>query len=154
MWIEAVNVFGKWLTALVAVVTAAVGVAQYLDQRDLEIQQKVLEVAALDRQSKQKFLDTQFDLYTEAVAVVSRLATGAEYENREKDQIRFWELYWGELGMVEDRQVAQAMVKAGEALKKKNSLEVPSLHLSRCISKSIEANWGVKLETEACPYSN
>ncbi len=154
MWIEAANVIGKWLAGFAAIGTAAVGLAEYLGQRDLEIEQKQLEVEALDRRSKQKFLDKQFELYTEAVIVVSRLATGGEYEGRVIDSNRFWQLYWGELGMVEDGQVAQAMKAAGDALNAKDSLKVPSLNLSRCISKSIEVNWGVNLATEDCPYSN
>ena len=147
MWIEAANVIGKWLTGLAAVGAVGVSLIQYIDQRTDEI-------VVLDRQSKQKFLDKQFELYTEAVIVVSRLATGDEYDGREEDIIRFWQLHWGELGMVEDGQVAQAMAAAGKALDEKRSLKAPSLVLSRCISKSIEVNWGVKLVTEECPYSN
>lgn len=168
MWIEAANVVGKWLTALAAVVMAAIALFKYLDQRDLEItqrgleiDQKRLEVEALDRKSKQKFLDTQFTLYTEAVSIVARLATGkAAYEGREKDLARFWELYWGELGMVEDRLVAQAMIGVRDALRVNDAanrikeLETASLHLSRCVSKSIEANWGVRLQTGRCPYAS
>ena len=147
MWIEAANVIGKWLTGLAAVGAVGVSLIQYIDQRTDEI-------VVLDRQSKQKFLDKQFELYTEAVIVVSRLATGDEYDGRKEDIIRFWQLHWGELGMVEDGQVAQAMAAAGKALGEERSLKVPSLDLSRCISKSIEVNWGVKLVTEECPYSN
>ena len=154
MWIEAVNVIGKWLTGLAAVGAVGISLLQYMGQRDDEIEQREREVVVLDRQSKQKFLDKQFELYTEAVIVVSRLATGGKYASRDEDASRFWQLYWGELGMVEDGQVARAMVKVGTALDSNGNLELPSLHLSRCISKSIEVNWGVKLDTEDCPYSN
>ena len=106
MWIEAANVIGKWLTGFAAVGAVGVSLIQYMGQRNDEIAQRDMEIVVLDRQSKQKFLDKQFELYTEAVIVVSRLATGSEYEGREKDSIRFWQLYWGELGMVEDGQVA------------------------------------------------
>ena len=190
MWIEAVNVFGKWLTGLAAIGAVGVSLFQYLDQRKDEIAQRDLEIVTQDRQSKQKFLDKQFELYTEAITVVSRLATRGEYEGREKDRDRFWQLYWGELGMVEDLQVERAMIQVGIALSAsealiaseapgaglaqktdlaqktseapeasevpnaKDALEKSSLDLSRCISKSIEVNWGVKLKTGICPYSD
>ena len=151
---EVLNVIGKWLTGLAAIVTAGVALWQYLDQRKFEIDTRQMEIVALDRQSKQKFLDKKFELYTEVVALMSRLAASAEYQDREADRDRFWQLYWGELGMVEDSQVERAMKAAGDALTATGDLTFPSLHLSRCISKSIEVNWGVKLETGACPYSD
>ncbi len=125
MWIEAANVIGKWLTGLAAVGAVGVSLIQYMGQRSDEIAQRDREVVVLDRQSKQKFLDKQFELYTETVIVVSRLATGGEYEGREEDSIRFWQLYWGELGMVEDGQVEQSMKSAGDALNAQGSLKVP-----------------------------
>ncbi|WP_162917088.1 ATP synthase subunit B family protein [Dongia deserti] len=60
------------------------------------------------------FLEMQLKLYTEAAQVTSRIATGSG--DTSADQRRFWELYTGELSMVEDGAVSKAMVEFGTAL--------------------------------------
>jgi hypothetical protein len=153
MSIDEWNTLIKGATAAAVLVTAALGLAKYLDQRELEI-------GALVRESKKPFLDKQFLKYVEAVTVVSRLATKKQYEGREQDLDRYWRLYWGELGMVEDSGVESAMVGFRRALERlkggrsweqvKGQLQSNSLNLSRCVSKSLEKSWNVELETAPC----
>jgi hypothetical protein len=158
-----------------AIAAVIIGIFEYVDIRNaeiniknLEVIQMKLEVATLDRQSKAKFLDRQFDKYVEVVSLAGRLATHT-YSRTEKDAayVRdleiFWRLYWAELGMVEDGQVAMAMVKFGETLKKlvsglsdemresaQSQLKQDALNLSHCVSKSLENNWSVKLNVGPC----
>ncbi len=56
------------------------------------------------RESQKPFLDQQFKLYTEATTVAAKIAIRGPDRTRNEVQ-RFWELYWGELSMVESRQV-------------------------------------------------
>ncbi len=158
----------KGVGAVAAIGTVIYGLVVYLDQRQdqiddrkLEIAQKVLENQALERKSKTIFLKKQFELYVEAVSVVSRLANSNHYENRKDDLQRFWQLYWGDLGMVEDPKVEKAMVAVGEILRiedenpladQMSGLKKASLDLSHCVSKSLEASWGVKFPTRQCEY--
>ena len=158
----------KGVGAVAAIGTVLYGLVEYLDQREhqmtnrkLEIDQKVLENKALERKSKVIFLKKQFELYFEAVSVVSRLANSNHYENRKDDLQRFWQLYWGDLGMVEDPKVEQAMVEVGKILTTKDEytladkmsrLKDASLELSHCVSKSLEASWGVQFPTRKCKY--
>lgn len=152
MRLEVFDVLGKWLIGLAAVATVGVSAWKYFEQRKQQIDLNRLEVEALNRQSKQMFLDKQFELYTEAVAVASRLAIGGYYGRRDTDHARFLQLYWGELGMVEDSHVATAMVKFKSALESDGDLRTASLNLARCVSRSFAANWGVELQTGDCPY--
>jgi hypothetical protein len=60
---------------------------------------------------------------------------------------RFWALYWGELALVEDREVNDAMERFGEALKKDNTtleeLQELSLALAHACRGSMANSWGV-----------
>ncbi|MGH6916811.1 MAG: hypothetical protein ACREJ0_03810 [Geminicoccaceae bacterium] len=137
------------------------GVWTYFDQRNdqikqrgLEIEQRGLEIEALQRESKKKFLDKQFDLYVDVVSTVSRLTTNPAYDGREQDLARFWQLYWGDLGIVEDRGVEKAMVALGQIIPDMASrpqlARRASLNLSHCIKNSMSESWGVELGQQPC----
>jgi hypothetical protein len=55
-------------------------------------------------------------LYDRAVKVAEDLAGAARWEDVGRAREEFWELYWGELVMVEDRAVERAMIRLGDAL--------------------------------------
>jgi hypothetical protein len=142
------------LGVIVTVGSLGYGVWTYFDQRRDQIRQRGLEIAALERESKKKFLDKQFDLYVEAVATVARLTTSPAYAERDKDLARFWQLYWGELGIVEDPEVEGAMVALGRIIPNLESqpglARSASLNLSGCVKNSIAASWGVELGDKTC----
>jgi hypothetical protein len=55
-------------------------------------------------------------LYARAVEAAAELAGAARREDAARAVQDFWELYWGELVMVEDHAVERAMIRLGEAL--------------------------------------
>ena len=57
------------------------------------------------------FLERQLDLYFEAAAVLSKIATAGEGPDKDLAVGRFRELYWGELAVVEDAGFQGAMVE-------------------------------------------
>lgn len=132
----------------------AYGMWTYFDQRDDQIAQRGLEIEALQRDSKKKFLDKQFDLYVEAVSTVSRLTTADHYAGRERDMATFWQLYWGGLGIVEDRGVEKAMVALGQIIPEIASqpelAKLASLNLSHCVKNSLSDSWTVELGRQPC----
>jgi hypothetical protein len=101
------------------------------------------------------FLNKQADLYFETTAVVSRIANSHLETTLPKDVERFWQLYWGELSMVEDLNVEHAMVLFGRSLTAlqhqgtnedcAQSRKEISLILAHCIRDSLGKSWGVKL---------
>src|SRR5262249_7708203 len=123
------------------------------------------------RESQKPFLERQLAFYFEAAKVTAKLATlppiqtsddFAKHRTLEDwawARRRFWELYWGELGVVESPEVASAMVDFGTALgeveecvdagghciEKQRGLKGYSITLSHKIRASVEQGWGYKL---------
>jgi hypothetical protein len=115
-------------------------------------------------QSQRPFLEKQLALYFEAAQVAGKLTVFTP-DDKEWDptESRFWELYWSELSMVEDRDVERAMVIFGdclhdytsararaknqkkpfEDLQEKHALDSASLDLAHQIRKSIESAWRI-----------
>jgi hypothetical protein len=56
-----------------------------------------------ERELSRAFYEKQLDLYLESARVAARLAAVKDDAEREKNIARFWELYWGELALVESR---------------------------------------------------
>ena len=151
MWDSFIKNFG-----IVATVATLVGSAiTFFIQRGDDIAQRRIQAEAIERESKKVFLDKQAALYFETTALVSRLANMDAETIPPKDVARFWQLYWGELSMVEDFGVEQSMVFFGRSLRaaqqkgthescaqKKTEI---SLMLAHCIRESLGKSWGVKL---------
>jgi hypothetical protein len=120
------------------------------------------------RESQKPFLEKQLAFYFEAARVTSKLATPdprAGFHEQPASEVwtwarkRFWELYWGELGVVESPQVASAMVNFGNTLKevekcgnsdelcaeRQRALTGASLDLAHSIREDIEKGWGYSL---------
>jgi hypothetical protein len=130
---------------------------------------KASEIAL--RESQKPFLEKQLAFYFEVAKVGGKLATLppilAEYPKDQRfaedwgwARRRFWELYWGELSVVESPEVARAMFGFGTALRdiercvdaresdcpaKQVNLHGPSLDLAHKIRESIEKGWGYQL---------
>ncbi len=127
------------LTPLAAVVTALVGVVQWRAAKMAATEQAQFE-------SRRPFLTRQLELYGEAAGIAARLATSTDAAARAGYEERFWQLYWGELALVEDAQVEAAMVELGAALKTgaaPERLQPLSLGLAHAVRRSLDRAWGV-----------
>ena len=154
MWDSFVKNVGV-VTAVATIVGSAIA---FFVQRADELEQSALQAHTNERESKKVFLDKQADLYFEAVRVVSMIATAkTPGEINAGVEQRFWELYWGELGMVEDSNVEEAMALFGRSLHAFRESDNPdcaaerrpiSLTLSHCVRKSLGKNWGVQLDVD------
>ena len=117
-----------------------------------DAQQKEREIQAALRESQKPFLERQLNLYFEAASTASKLSTLGDGPPREEARKRFWQLYWGELSLVEDKEVEAAMVRFGTALAQfennqinKFELQKKSLELAHSCRKSLEQSWGYSL---------
>lgn len=119
------------------------------------------------RESQKPFLEKQLQYYVEASKVAAKLAIlplqspagTAPEETWDWAKQRFWELHWGELVVVEDKDVRLAMAQFGrqvsevekcrprieECLDAQARLKSLSLDLSRAIRASIQSSWGYNL---------
>ncbi|WCM53501.1 hypothetical protein OH720_10965 [Pseudomonas sp. WJP1] len=96
-------------------------------------------------ESTRPFLQRQLDLYIETTQVVARIAT-KNLADTSKDQARFWELFWGELALVENESVESAMVNMSEAIKDKcpkSYLEQASLRVAHTMRASLDKSWSI-----------
>ena len=136
----------KSVTAGVAVIGALIAVFNYLDSRSKEI-------LVATRESQKPFLELQLKRYDEATQATADLAIlprdGTKWSEA---RTRFWELYWGQLGLVEDRDVAAAMAEFQQALKQfednkgsQQQLAPLALKIAHACRRSIEKSWDYEL---------
>ena len=138
--IELVEKAAKWIT----IFATLAGLFWSVDS--------ALQARAID--ARRPFLDLQLKLYQEATKTAAVLATSDEPAERRVAESRFWQLYWGELAMVENGGlraakggVETAMVRFGLELSKRSqdrtTLQNLSLDLAHTCRDSLAQSWGV-----------
>lgn len=131
----------KWLTIVVTLAGFLWGITSVLQSRAID--------------ARRPFLDLQLKLYQDATKVAAILATSRESKELADAETRFWQLYWGELAMVEnggiktkDGGVEGAMVRFGDELQKgaqdRSILKHRSLELAHICRDSLAESWGVR----------
>jgi hypothetical protein len=133
----------KILPVLGACVAFIWGVVQWKENADAELAAAKLEAEryADSRriEATRPFLEMQLKYYTEAVQVASRIA----HSHDPQSIARFWELYYGELALVENNDVALAMRQFGDALNQGKTTELNTLaiELGRRVGESLAKSW-------------
>jgi len=119
-----------------------------------EDDQKKKETDAALREARKPFLQRQQELYFEAATLASKLSTLDPGAEREMARKRFYQLYWGELSVVEDVMVEKAMVRfkgefenyererANNSQVSRQELEQRSLKLAHAFRDSLAISWG------------
>ena len=140
------------LKVLIAVVGASVSFCWGLwtwrisrrDQLDAQRREGERQSEARRIQATRPFLEKQLELYAEAARVCARIASA---HNGADAVARFWELYWGELALVENREVETKMVQFGQALQymseDRSELRRRALELAAACRASLARSWGV-----------
>lgn len=131
----------KILGAMIALGGFLWGMFTYFDARKREAETRRIE-------AMKPFLERQLQLYTEATQIAATLATVMADSIEDKTMRRFWELYWGELALVENAEVEKAMVRFGQGLQNgynKAELQQLSLKLAHACRESLAISWGVNL---------
>lgn len=137
--VERIEAYSKILLAITALLGFLWGIYQYADTNLKQSETRRIEATA-------PYLERQLKLYTEATQVASQIATSTDQVAIAKATTRFWELYWGELALVEDGDVEFKMKAFGEALLEKidqETLKSLSLSLAHACRDSLSKSWGV-----------
>jgi hypothetical protein len=145
---ESTETLLKSVGALVAVGSLFWGVTTFLITSRHQSETRLLE-------ARKPFLDRQLTLYTEATQTAAILATSENPVELEKARRTFWELYWGNLAMVEngglvrsEENVEAAMVKFGACLsrhcKQDPDLQQLALRLAHACRDSLAVSWDVR----------
>ena len=171
-WVDKAEKYIPVITALIAVAGFWLGVYQFyrqekdaLAQTAIEQQQRLEDFEnELRRANETKelelrkpFWEKQLELYFAASEAAATIATSTDQAERAKAEARFWMLYWGPLGIVEDAGmkqpedavVEQAMVRFGRCLSGADScdpqeLKLRSLSLAHKCRESVGKSWEVK----------
>ena len=129
----------KGLAALVGVAGFVFGVVKFL------------EVQAVG--AERPYLERKLAWCEQAVETTSKIATSAEPS--QKDIARFWQMYWGVMGLIEKASITSAMVEFGTGLKTLPSagessmdmqshlagMQGKSLALAHACRKELSAEW-------------
>jgi hypothetical protein len=144
----------KLVGALGALLSFAWGVWVWRDQSISRLRQTETENERLAEsrrvEATKPFLERQLKLYTEAAQVAALIATSSDASTVVKSTERFWQLYWGELALVENREVEAAMVQYGTALDNptdRATLRQRSLDLATACRRSLDRSWGINAWT-------
>ena len=95
-WASNLKLIGEALQPFAIIAGGAIALVTYLhsvrNDRDLR-----------ERELSRAFYEKQLDLYLESARLAARFAAVSPDPQRETNVARFWELYWGELALVESR---------------------------------------------------
>ncbi|MEQ8332533.1 hypothetical protein [Nisaea sp.] len=94
---------------------------------------KFLEVQAVE--AERPYLEKKLAWCEEAVETTSRISTSAEPSQKDID--RFWQMYWGVMGLIEKKSITSAMVEFGAGLKTLPLAEAGSKDLPSMKRKSL-----------------
>lgn len=111
---------------------------------------KALETRRIE--SSRPFLEKQLQLYSELVSVASKICTHKNEDSRQPSIERFWELYWGEIGLIDNSDVQQALESFGQAVAYKtndfSSLRQRCVELTVACRKSLAKSWATNIWLE------
>jgi hypothetical protein len=108
------------ISPFLAVVAFCWGVYTYQDTARRQLAREEAESRRLAEtrriEATRPYLDKQLKLYTDATVAASTIVASGNPEEVASARQRFWQLYWGELALVEQGAVEQSMVEFGKAL--------------------------------------
>ena len=98
--------------------------------------------------TRRPFLDRQLAIYTEAVRSAATIASSLDSVAVQEATRQFMRLYWGEMALVEDKKVEEAMYAFSRGLEcraDRQILEQLSLRLAHAVRGSLAKSWGTSV---------
>jgi hypothetical protein len=142
------------ITAIGLVVAGIYTLIQYFEAKEKEREVRDNEVATLQLQiattklsAKQAFNSRHLELCAQASGDAGILATSKDESKKRLAKDDFWQLYWGPLGIVEESDVATAMVSFGHCLEGNcaQSIEFLSLNLAHACRAEVSRDFQIEL---------
>jgi hypothetical protein len=142
---QQIETWVKILSMLGAIVMFVWGVYKYFQNEQQRVENRRVEAT-------KPFLDRQLKLYKEATQIAAVLATTRDLNEKDLTAKRFWELYFGELALVENKDVEAAMTDLKEGLAADApsvDLQRYSLRLAHACRISLDQSWGIHAWTSS-----
>ena len=115
----------KIITAAIAVFGLIFSVIKYVQVQEIE--------------AAKPYLEKKLAWCEEAVEIASSIANSKDpTASQEK---RFWELYWGVIGMVEKQEITDAMIAFGHELELGGDLKEKSLSIAHACRTELAEDW-------------
>ena len=136
------------ITTLVAIAGFWWGVIQYQDEqiknRTAQEDQSLREEETAEREFMKPWLESQREIYLQALSAAATIANSEDPEKRKQATEEFWQLYQGQMILVETKIVSGAMVRFGYCLDgtetcSKAELNVRSRALATAMAESMAA---------------
>ncbi|MCX4146914.1 MULTISPECIES: hypothetical protein [Paraburkholderia] len=131
---------------LIAGVSVGVGIHQFSQtQREAEFArfeeaQKLHETQAIE--ARRPYLEQKLKWCTEAIEKAAAIAADAN-QAKPETKTRFWQLYYGVMAMIENKELEKAMVAFGNAMDtgQVKQLQKLSLHISYACRDEMAKEW-------------
>jgi hypothetical protein len=143
--------FFKYVSPLLAILTFAWGIYTFRITTELQIEKAENEAKRTEQtrriEASKPFLEKQLRLFEIATESAVKIATSDDPAVVKAATTRFYELYWGELGLVERGDVANAMIAFKAALEAGDSqqkLQPVALRLAHACRKELAAAWNTE----------
>jgi len=120
-----IEIILKIITALIAIIGLIFGIIRFVHIQEIE--------------ASKPFLEKKLEWCIEATETASSIANAKG--STETEEKRFWELYWGVMGMVENEEITKAMIAFGKELKARQNLQKKSLDLAHACRTEMANDW-------------
>lgn len=115
----------KATTGIVAVCGLIFGIVKFVQIQQIE--------------ASKPYLERKLEWCEEAVEMASSIANAKGQSGPEEQ--RFWELYWGVMGLVENEEVTKAMVAFGDELESNRQLKHKALAIAHACRLEMARDW-------------
>lgn len=115
----------KTISTLVAICGLIFSVIKFIQVQEIE--------------AAKPYLEKKLVWCEEAVETASSIANNTQLVEEKK--LRFWELYWGVMGMVEKQNITDAMIAFGNALKSNKKLKEKALDIAHACRVELANDW-------------
>lgn len=127
----------KGIIALVSLAEFVFGVVKFLEVKSVE--------------AEKPYLERKLAWCEQAVETTSRIATSLEPSQKDID--RFWQMYWGVMGLIEKESINFAMIAFGKGLEAltppQNGSKDPASHQAGLPAKSLALAHACRKELSA-----
>jgi len=135
------------ITALALVGGGVYSLVQYIGGKEQDRRNVQVQLATATLAAKQGFNTKHLELCAQAAGAAGTIAASKDETKRRSAEDEFWRLYWGPLGIVEQSDVATAMVAFGKCLREKceNSLTTLALEIAHACRAEVSKDFDINL---------
>ena len=138
---EIFRFLGNFITTMSVIVGIVISVLSFKEAKKAEAESRKIEAA-------KPFLELRQELYLEALKNASILASKNFHTEEEVKEAKkkFAQLYWGQLSLVEERNIEKTMVEVAKEEHILDSVyqsQQPTLNLAHLMRESLIKSWGV-----------